>query len=237
MRIVDTFHFNNETEVLDLRTQILKDSVDEFVIKEATTTFRGDDKPLLPVVPEKARTHLVTFPRGMTAWERDTFQKSALVNGIDDDDVVMMSDVDEIPDMSVVESLVNRLENGVTFLLSQAMFVGYLNVRVTNCPWFGTRVCNGWTYKNSSEPRTIMIGHGGWHWSFIGGACEISRKLRSYAHDENDNPTTHDQISERLERGEDVIDRGLRTEVVAIDETFPAYIRDHVVELSHLIKT
>ena len=46
MKIFDVFTFYNELDLLELRMNILGDSVDYFVINEANITFTGKPKPL-----------------------------------------------------------------------------------------------------------------------------------------------------------------------------------------------
>lgn len=46
MKIFDTFTFYNELDLLELRMNILDDSVDYFVINESNITFTGKKKPL-----------------------------------------------------------------------------------------------------------------------------------------------------------------------------------------------
>jgi hypothetical protein len=46
MKIYDTFIFFNELDLLEIRLNILNDSVDYFVLVEATKTFTGAPKPL-----------------------------------------------------------------------------------------------------------------------------------------------------------------------------------------------
>ena len=46
MKIFDVFTFYNELDLLELRMNILGNSVDYFVINEANITFTGKPKPL-----------------------------------------------------------------------------------------------------------------------------------------------------------------------------------------------
>lgn len=46
MKIFDTFTFYNELDLLELRMNILDDSVNYFVINESNITFTGKKKPL-----------------------------------------------------------------------------------------------------------------------------------------------------------------------------------------------
>ena len=43
--IIDSFIFNNELDLLELRLEQLDAVVDKFVFVEATTTFMGQGKP------------------------------------------------------------------------------------------------------------------------------------------------------------------------------------------------
>ena len=46
MAIYDCFQFFNEEDILDLRLNILSESVDFFVIVESTTDHQGNEKKL-----------------------------------------------------------------------------------------------------------------------------------------------------------------------------------------------
>lgn len=46
MQIIDVVTFNGEHDLLEIRLNILKDYVDQFIIVEAPTTFSGKPKPL-----------------------------------------------------------------------------------------------------------------------------------------------------------------------------------------------
>lgn len=106
--VYDCFPLFNELELLELRLEQHAPHVDHFVLGEATTTFSGKTKPL--VYKENAARfrrfadkiiHVVIddAPAGLSAWEREHFQRDALIRGLEGsrpDDVVLISDVDEI---------------------------------------------------------------------------------------------------------------------------------------------
>ena len=46
MKIIDTFTFFNELELLEFRLRLLDGYVDHFVIAESNLTHAGDPKPL-----------------------------------------------------------------------------------------------------------------------------------------------------------------------------------------------
>jgi beta-1,4-mannosyl-glycoprotein beta-1,4-N-acetylglucosaminyltransferase len=111
-RLFDCFTFFNELDVLDLRLRELAPLVSKFVLLESELTFTGNRKPLFYAENKKrfARyapqiEHVVLrasdFPPGLqTAWDREFFSRRSLLRGLQDakpDDLVLISDVDEIP--------------------------------------------------------------------------------------------------------------------------------------------
>ncbi len=122
-QIYDCFMFFNELDVLELRLNILNDKVDYFVLAEATTTHSGERKELF-FETNKARfgkflpkiIHVVVddMPKIINGdrWPSDTFQRNAVIRGLKkckSDDIIMISDLDEIPNLDNLESIKNQL--------------------------------------------------------------------------------------------------------------------------------
>ena len=111
MRLYDCVTFFNELDVLDLRLHELDAVVDRFVIAESPLTFTGKPKPLVfaenrerfaRFLPKIEHVVVDDMPVGAntTAWDREWFQRKALARGLSGaapDDLVLISDVDEIP--------------------------------------------------------------------------------------------------------------------------------------------
>jgi beta-1,4-mannosyl-glycoprotein beta-1,4-N-acetylglucosaminyltransferase len=109
MAIYDCFTFFNELDILELRLEELDGRVDYFVIGEATRTFSNEPKPLYfaenkarfaRFLPKIIHVAIDDLPASGDAWDREAFQRDALVRGLTKaapDDVIMISDVDEIP--------------------------------------------------------------------------------------------------------------------------------------------
>jgi beta-1,4-mannosyl-glycoprotein beta-1,4-N-acetylglucosaminyltransferase len=121
-QIFDCFTFFNELDLLEIRLHELGSIVDRFVIAEAPVTFRGKPKPLHfqenqdRYAPFLDRiTHIVLradeMPVGSRSaddWAREHAQRNRLVEGLKGaapNDIVLLSDVDEIPRVEVLESL------------------------------------------------------------------------------------------------------------------------------------
>lgn len=214
--VIDCIPFFNELDILKLRLHILDPLVDRFVIEEATHTFSGLPKDLcfeknremfeefLPKI-----TYLVVdnSPEEISTHERDKFQKNALAKALtyaSDEDVLILSDVDEIPNPAVLQELVKRFDPDKIYHLAQRNFYCYLNMEevsgnllsitgefpgVERRMWLGTKV---FAKKNIPEsgiidlreispedPRSVRVADGGWHFGYMGSCHEtdVSRRV------------------------------------------------------------
>lgn len=136
--IVDSFIFSNELGMLELRLEILADTVDRFVLVEADRTFSGNPKPLV-FEENKDRfdkfldriEHIVVddMPNNPNPWVKEIHQRNAVrrgFGGLRDNDIVMVSDVDEIPDVERIEA---QIPNEDIHALTQAFYYYYFNLR------------------------------------------------------------------------------------------------------------
>lgn len=214
--VIDCIPFFNELDILKLRLHILDPLVDRFVIEEATHTFSGLPKELcfeknkemfeefLPKI-----TYLVVdnSPEEISTHERDKFQKNALVKALtdaSDEDVLILSDVDEIPNPVVLQELVKKFDPDKIYHLAQRNFYCYLNMEevsgnllsitgefpgVERRMWLGTKV---FAKKNIPESgiidlreispedqRSVRVADGGWHFGYMGSCHEtdVSRRV------------------------------------------------------------
>jgi beta-1,4-mannosyl-glycoprotein beta-1,4-N-acetylglucosaminyltransferase len=157
-RLFDGFTFYDELDLLELRLAEIGDLVDRFVLVEATSTFQGGPKPLV-FNENKARfgrwldkiEHVVIdFPDPIPAlsrksrskdklerakaWDREYYQRDQILRGFSDaaaDDIVMVSDVDEIPRRDVIERIIQtRLYERNIVALGMAYYRFFLNCKV-----------------------------------------------------------------------------------------------------------
>jgi len=213
--VIDCIPFFNELDILKLRLHILDPLVDRFVIEEATHTFSGLPKDLcfeknkemfeefLPKI-----TYLVVdnSPEEISTHERDKFQKNALAKAltdVSDEDVLILSDVDEIPNPIVLQELVKKFDPDKIYHLAQRNFYCYLNMEevsgnllsitgefpgVKRRMWLGTKV---FAKKNIPEsgiidlreispedPRSVRVADGGWHFGYMGSCHETDVSKR-----------------------------------------------------------
>jgi beta-1,4-mannosyl-glycoprotein beta-1,4-N-acetylglucosaminyltransferase len=134
MKIIDAFIFYNEEKMLDFRLNYYKNTVDYFVIVEATKTFSGVDKPLYFQNIKDKYSHLNIIhvivddmPDNITidfsskspipqsiAWHREHYQRECIKRGlqqvpnISDEDWVLIADADEIANRDKLETVKNH---------------------------------------------------------------------------------------------------------------------------------
>ena len=71
-----------------------------------------------------------------------------------------------------------------------------------------------------------IIQDGGWHFAFLQSPENISKKIKSFAHGEfnKDDISSEENIKLRIQKGEDVFNRGYDLKRVEVDSSFPEYI-------------
>jgi beta-1,4-mannosyl-glycoprotein beta-1,4-N-acetylglucosaminyltransferase len=217
MRIIDTFIFNDEINMLKFRLKELYDYVDNFVLVEASRTHKGDPKPLyfqenqhLFTEYLDKITHIIVndMPEGEDPWVRENFQRNAIDRGIEelnlhDEDIIVISDCDEIINRNLLVKLSENKFKGIA-RLRQDLF--YYNLyTLVDLNWDYAMVLDFSTYKSfGRKPHSIRysyppvsINSAGWHFSFFGGTEQIIKKIKTYAHQEfNTNSITDPTIVE-----------------------------------------
>ncbi len=113
--IYDCFMFSDELETLELRLRILEEHVDRFVIVEGTRTQNNKEKQLFFKNNrerfkkwEDKIIHIVVddWPEFDNAWTYEHYQRNCILRGLvqcEPNDVIIISDVDEIPDPNVIK--------------------------------------------------------------------------------------------------------------------------------------
>jgi beta-1,4-mannosyl-glycoprotein beta-1,4-N-acetylglucosaminyltransferase len=142
-RLFDCFTFFNELDLLELRLLELDPLVHRFVLVEAPQTFTGLPKPLHfklnrdrfeRFLPKIVYVELEEFPASLvSAWDREYFSRRAIMRGLTGaapDDLVLISDVDEIPKPANLEATLRSPGSArrLTVFESEA-YLHYLNTR------------------------------------------------------------------------------------------------------------
>lgn len=235
--VYDCFLFLNELTILDIRLHEMDPVVDKFVIVESTETFRGNPKPLCflqnkekfsqfldKIIYVVVEEHFETS----NPWDREIFQRNQILRGLtecQDEDVVIISDVDEIIRAEGVLTLASTLTSDLhTYVgVSQRYHSNFLNSLAMTYDWRGSVATSYLNIKQGSphgvrgmkdSVPSIALG---WHFTWQGGVEQDLYKLGAYSHAESDTP--EERALKRLPK-EGVL-------LMDIDETFPQYVRDH----------
>ena len=230
MKIFDCFMYFDEDLLLDLRLNILNKYVDYFVIVESCFNHKGEKRKLnfdisnykkfnkkiiylvYNEIPEKIELitshdseNIINAKYIFNAAYRENGQRNYInsaLNKADDEDIIMISDVDEIPRLDNLK-FQNIKEKLIFF--NQNMFYYKFNLKLPNFNWVGTRSCKKKYLKNPQWLRNIksknypfyrfdlffsdykysnikFIDNGGWHFTNIKSAEKIRYKLKSYLH-------------------------------------------------------
>jgi hypothetical protein len=259
-KIYDCFTFYNEFDLLELRLRELYDHVDYFVLVEADQTFQNNNKPFYyrdnidrfePWLDKILSVSLTNMPANTDTWGRERFQRDAILNGLsdaDENDIVMISDVDEIPRTKTVQQLRASTQSiwGFRMPLFNFKFNYMMHTKDFYSVWSGAvrrgllkspedfrrmrHVLNQCPY-NFSDDNVQVIEHAGWHFTYLGDENFISKKIQSYAHAEANTPENIQQldVSSSIAAGVGVIqsDTSARFVSVQLDDYFPDSVRNH----------
>lgn len=277
--IYDCFSFYNELDLLEIRLNVLKDVVDKFVLVEMNKTHMGEDKPFyfdenkerykdfldriihikVDKYPELSDSHKDSFGN---KWLLEVYQRDQIMQGLrdaKDDDIIMISDLDEIPKPELVKNYKDSIK-----IFEQKCYYYFLNyLNITDPIWkWGTKIAH---YSDLKDPkielpfnqryadskygmptyfrcclesdRVELIPNGGWHFSFAMDIDKMILKRQSIVeqHFNNAENMSYDYIKKQIEKGKDLFGRTYEYEAVKIDDSFPEYIRKNQEKYSKLI--
>ena len=273
-RVIDTFLFGGELDILEIRLRYLGDVVDNFIIVESNHSFSGKPKPyhlednwerysqwhdrILYLQIEQDPSEYVfnkvdTYTPTDGAFKMEYDCRNALMHAnhlIKDEDIVLLSDVDEIWDKSMlfdvdIRNYINSTRSALS--AAQHFYAYYLNNLTAEGPdyiWKGSIMCTGQYWKNTT-PQWIRDNRNnykailnGWHFSWMNGLEAIKTKIQNFAHTEFNRPEILDDqaILKAIEEGRDVLQRpGVSYELKGLD-IFPDDLRNILQDYPHLIK-
>ncbi|WP_137903662.1 benzoate transporter [Enterobacter sp. 2VL] len=272
--IYDCFLYYDEDMMLDIRLNTLAGVVDRFVIVESSHTFTGKPKSLNFDITkyEKFKDKIIYVPfhdrpilkEGSAdeydAWANEAATRNAIMRGLEnakDDDIILVSDVDEIFRPDVVKSINPK---HLCTILHMPFYNYQFNLQVFNMDG-SERQCKApraTTLRNlkgyfNSEPevfrnikksalrkdflsktwfklRSKIVKNSGWHFSWIMTPERISEKMSSISHTEYDLPhlNNKDHIISALTNSKDIWNRERVMKKQELSkDNFPAYLVDN----------
>ena len=226
MKIYDCTNYFNEDLMYGLRLEILDKYVDKFVVAESKYTHSGQPKKLHfdinkyskfkdkihYIVVDKEPEDLIDLSnleynqaqgtKRINSLKRIRQQYDVLKDGIEEannDDLIILSDCDEIPNLTNLEDLpLNKI-----LIFKQLLFYYKFNLHHDSMIWHGSKAClkknlstfnwlrniknkkyKPWrldTYFSKNKYTNIkIVENGGWHFTNIKSPEDIVMKLLNY---------------------------------------------------------
>ena len=258
MKIYDCISYLDEDLLLDLRFNILNEYVDYFVIVEGNKTWQNNFKPLQFDINKFSKFRdkiiyvpLTDLPDGDNPYLRENFQRNAINRGLEkanDDDLIIISDLDEIPNPKKIKDFKKRMRFAV---FKQLHFYYKLNLQSQRNPyWYGSRICLKKYLKSPQWLRNLkfnkrpfwrcdklrlnnIIEDGGWHFCNLKDPEKLLYKYNNLC--ETNDPHVFkekidkkflnlDEIKKRIQSGQDIIGREEIYLPIKLDNRFPDYI-------------
>jgi beta-1,4-mannosyl-glycoprotein beta-1,4-N-acetylglucosaminyltransferase len=154
-------------------------------------------------------------------WDNEHFQRNSIKNGIEKIklnvyDIIIVSDLDEIPDINLLSSIKNNnfTVNNI-YSLEQDFYYYNLNSRMVQ-KWIFSKILSYKKYKELNLSfqdirhfNCERINKGGWHLSYFGDKYFIQNKIQHFGHQEynNDNFTNLNVIESRINNQVDLYGR------------------------------
>lgn len=278
--IYDCFSFFNELDLLEIRLHELDSVVDKFVLVESTRTFQKKPKPLyFKENIERYKgfkdkiIHIVVddFPgffykfRIPNAWDYENYQKDQISRGLVNckpGDVIIVSDVDEIPRK---EDVLKSIDIPGIKVFQQQLYIYFFDCIMTYNEgesdiyktgsikyWNGPVMLNYSDFtsfkkvrklRNCNSKDCVLIENAGWHFTYFGGYKNIIKKIKSFSHlkeaeeylGEGLNSTKY--IKEMIEKGNDLYGRDLSYEFITPRDDLPEYLLKNMPKFSqHFFK-
>jgi beta-1,4-mannosyl-glycoprotein beta-1,4-N-acetylglucosaminyltransferase len=195
VKIYDCFPFFNEIDILKIRIEELKDVVDKFVLVEANKTHSGKEKNLyfqelkneFDVYKEQIVSYTVedmpeidhTLSIEQQRWPGEIYQRNCIYKALqqlqcNDNDIILISDVDEIPRADKISEAAKLiLENNHDYVVFvQDLYYFNFNNLVSNW-WCGTVACKYKQLKQFTANQIRLSDIPGTRCSYINSTRQL----------------------------------------------------------------
>ena len=227
MKVFDCTAYFEEELMMDIRFNILNNHVSKFIVVESRYSHSGKKKKLnfnikkfsefrhkiLYLVIEDEPKNLLEIKNNDTdsaikrlnSIKRLEQARNYMMEGLKDaseDDVVLLSDSDEIPNLDVCD--IKNIDKDI-YIFEQKMFNYKFNLYYDLIPWFGTRACKiknlksfAWLkdlkskkyplwridvlFSDLKSNKVKIIKNAGWHFNNLLTAEKLYNKLVNQGH-------------------------------------------------------
>lgn len=256
--IVDVITYNGERDLFDIRYNVLKDYVDEFIVVEFDKTFSGKPREMSELhnsfdypkmhnwfIPETAYNKYedlaksspnTEYGKGAEHWIREFCQKESIkdcLTHLKDDDVVIIGDCDEIWKPIYIKRIKRPIKLGLL------VYSYYLNQRSSE-QFYGPLAANYSQIKNKclnhlrTNPNNFeYLKECGWH--FTSMANSLKQKIEdSYTKETYANDWVMQHLEDNVKNNKDFLGRDFK---YWIDESdWPPYLKENKDKYKHLMR-
>ena len=254
-KLIDCITFFDNNYIFDFRYNVIKNYVDKFIICESLFDHKNNPKKVNFDLEKKYKDnsqvmHLILkrpFPKKTNPWQNQAIQREYILENLnftDEDDLIFFSDPDEIPNPNLLSNFVLTKKYGIFLQKIYNYKFNLFNPYET--PWEGPKVCKKKNlksinfmrekiktknlkykfYRIDKEKSIEIFDNGGWHFTNLMQPELISKKLKTFAHNEfsGDQFSSTEIIKKKIEKKVDLFNRGHKYSYVKIDDTFPKYL-------------
>jgi len=246
MKIIDCTSFYNEHMMYEVRLNVLKDKVDKFIVTESTFSHSGKKKKLnfdinnypnfkdkiIYIVIDREPDGIVEENNDPSLQRSNSLKRIALsydeslkeLNNFSNNDFIMLSDNDEIPNLNSNDFLKNKSS---IVLFNQLFFYYKFNLLYDKMIWPGTKGCTKGKLESLSWLKNIklkkypfwrldtlfsstkhidlnVIKDGGWHFTNLKTPDEMYEKFMNFGHHDEFRLSglTIEKIKEKIKKKE-----------------------------------
>lgn len=231
MKIYDCTTYYSEDMMIDVRLNVLNEYVHKFVITESTYSHSGEKKKLNFNINNfsKFKDKIIYLvideePSGIIDYEKNNIHPDLIpstkranslrrinlsyefmqraINEANEEDLIILSDNDEIPNLSSKEFQNNKHD---IIIFKQLFFYYKFNLLYDLVPWFGSKACKKknlksfvwlkylknkkypfWridTYFSKNKLNNLeIIEDGGWHFTNLKSPEDLFEKFKNFGH-------------------------------------------------------
>ena len=246
MKIYDCTTFYSEHMMMDVRFSILDKNVEKFIVTESTYSHSGKRKKLnfdinnypkykdkiIYLVIDKEPNDLIETEKDNVSKRLNSIKRIELshnymkeaINEVAEDDLIILSDNDEIPNLESKSFLKSKKK---VILFNQLFFYYKFNLFYDLLPWYGSKACKKKSLKSFSWLKNLktkkypfwridtyfsenkmidieIIKDGGWHFTNLKSPKDLLEKFKNFGH--------HDEFEESgitIEKLKNYIDGGI----------------------------
>lgn len=264
-KVYDLFLVGTELTWAEVRLNELQNEVDYFVILESAKTFTNKTKPThfknnwdrFSKFKSQIIYHLLddSMIQNYGAWDREYFSRNALINQIFPSligeqepqmgDVIIVSDIDEIPRAETVAKLRN-CDIPKSVGMEAKFFLYSFTLHNLNDTWIHPQATTWQGLEKTPQPERLRIDktdydfpNAAWHCTTcFSTVSEFVNKVRSFSHQEYNKPeyTNPEEIVRRVRNGIDLFDRKIDYEHIPQESLdVPQYLLQNPHRFAYLM--